>query len=76
LNQYPDQEKVNIIMSEVIEHNTKENALSLIKRALGLNLHRLLSLHQMLILINIIAKQWSEDMMIINLNHQLMNLRN
>ncbi len=37
LNQYPDQEKVNIIMSEVIEHNTKENALSLIKRTLSLN---------------------------------------
>lgn len=36
LNLYPDQEKVNIIMSEVIEHNTKENATVLIKQALGL----------------------------------------
>ena len=36
LNHYPDQEKVNIIMSEVIEHNKKEHASVLIKQALGL----------------------------------------
>lgn len=42
LNEYPNDEKVNVILSEVIEHNTIEEAKNVIKNLMKLNYHQII----------------------------------
>ena len=42
LSEYPNEEKVNVILSEVIEHNTIEEAKNIIKNLMKLNYHQII----------------------------------